>query len=252
MIPDSDDRTGYSHSHQEQFDERQRLWKAKKIVSVLLDFLPNTRNLDLLEMGCSAGFATSACARHFRSATGIDLDEAAVEFARRTFEGPNLSFQIGDALHTDFPNESFDVIVCNHVYEHVENAEDLMKEIERVLKPGGVCYFGAGNRLILIEPDNRLPFLSILPRPLANAYVRLTGRGNEYHERLYTCWGLRKLVKAFDVVDYTPRIVEEPETFAATDMLLPGSFKQKMAAFAVRRLYCLFPTYIWLLIKKKT
>jgi SAM-dependent methyltransferase len=42
-----------------------------------------------------------------------------------------------DLHHTPFPDNSFDVIFCNHVLEHVENAEQCMRELYRIMMPGG-------------------------------------------------------------------------------------------------------------------
>ena len=51
-------------------------------------------------------------------------------------------------------------VVCNHVYEHVPDAAALMRDVHRVLRSDGVCYFAAGHTLQLIEPHYRVPFLS--------------------------------------------------------------------------------------------
>ena len=90
----------------------------------------------------------------------------------------NVDFKVMHALHTGFADNIFDVVVCNQMYEHVPDAEQLLQEIRRILVPGGVCYFGATNRLKVIETHyGRLPFLSFLPKPLANLYLRILGLG---------------------------------------------------------------------------
>jgi SAM-dependent methyltransferase len=140
-------------------------------------------------------------------------------------------------------------VVCNHVYEHVPDAKRLLDEIYRVLKPGGVCYFAAGNRLNLIEPHHRLPLLSVMPKPLAHLYLRLLRNGNRYHETHLTLWGLRRLVSSFAVVDYSIPIIKHPERFAASEMVRPGTLRQKIAASVLSTAYWLCPTYIWVLRK---
>ena len=96
------------------------------------------------------------------------------------------------------------MVVCAHVYEHVPDARRLMAEIWRLLRPGGVCYFAAGNRLSIMEPHYRLPFLSWLPPSAADRYLRVTGKGNSYYERHATLWGLKRLTRDFTVIDYAP------------------------------------------------
>jgi SAM-dependent methyltransferase len=82
---------------------------------------------------------------------------------------------VADALHLPFADDSLDVVICSHVYEHVPEPVQMFREIHRVLCMGGVCYFSAGNRLMWNEPHYNLPLLSVLPRPLAHLYIRLAG-----------------------------------------------------------------------------
>ena len=64
-------------------------------------------------------------------------------------------------------------MVLNHIYEHVVDPDAVLREIRRVLAPDGVVYLGLANRLGVVEPHYRLPFLSWLPHgPLADRYVR--------------------------------------------------------------------------------
>jgi len=150
----------------------------------------------------------------------------------------------------NFSDNSFDVVVSSHVYEHVSDAERLLSEIYRVLKPGGICYFAAGNRLQPIEPHYRLPLLSLMPKPLADCYLRILKRDDQYKENLLILAKLRRLVSQFEVKDYTLKIIEEPEKYSATEMIKGDSKKQKIAAWIARNLYWFVPTYIWLLHKK--
>ena len=152
-------------------------------------------------------------------------------------------------MNLAFKNNCFDVAICAQVYEHVPCAVQLMQEIHRVLKPGGVCYFAAGNRIMLMEPHYRLPFLSILPASLANHYLRLTGKGNIYYENHLTFRGLKNLVQSFERVDYTHKLINAPHKFGIEYMLKPDSLKARIARFVVACLYGLFPGYIWLLRK---
>jgi SAM-dependent methyltransferase len=148
-----------------------------------------------------------------------------------------------------FLDKKFDIVICAHVYEHVPDAKKLLEEIFRVLKPGGVCYFAAGNRLMWNEPHYNLPLLSVLPRPLAHLYIRLAGKANYYHEKHLSYWGLRSLVKDYNCQDYTVRIVKDPAKFHIDYMLVPGSLKAKIARIILSNFYWLSPGYIWLLSK---
>ncbi len=126
---------------------------------------------------------------------------------RANFQRDNLRFQVADALDLPFEDESFDVVICSHVYEHVPDPDRMFDEIFRVLRKDGICYFSAGNRLMWNEPHYNLPLLSVLPRPLAHVYIRLAGKARFYHEKHLSYWGLKSLVRRFAVTDYTQRLV---------------------------------------------
>jgi 2-polyprenyl-3-methyl-5-hydroxy-6-metoxy-1,4-benzoquinol methylase len=250
---DKDHPVDYSRRRPEAVYSRpEREAKARKILAVLSDSLSAPMaQLRVLDMGCSSGIITNFLARHFRSVTGTDIDREALAYAVRT-RASNADFLPADAMELPFQGESFDVVICAHVYEHVADSGRLMNEILRVLKKGGVCFFAAGNRLRLVEPHYRLPFLSILPSLLADAYLRISGRGPRYDEKHLTYWGLKRLVSEFQVFDYTKKILQNPEKFSATELCRPGSLKQKSAVLFSRVAYGLVPTYIFLLKKTKT
>ena len=223
--------------------------KQKKIIAVLEDDLADLSQLSVLEIGCAAGYGSKYFIDFFKSVVAVDVDIPAVQYASAKNHNSNLYYGIVDAQQLPFPDECFDVVVCVHIYEHVPDADKLMGEIFRMLRPGGVCYFAAGNRFAYMEPHYCLPLLSVVPKPLAHLYLRLLGRGVHYYENHRSLWGLKALVSKFIVSDYTIEIVKNPEKFQATDMLQSGSRKQNVSLFLLRLAYWLCPTYVWLLKK---
>ncbi|MBW1807680.1 MAG: class I SAM-dependent methyltransferase [Deltaproteobacteria bacterium] len=241
---------GQPFARRGMYDHEKRSLKARKILAVLEDWGGDPSRLELLDVSCSTGIMTRVFAGHFGRVTGIDIDVEAVDFANRHQNGLEIRYHVMDALNTSFDSGSFDVIICNQMYEHVADARRLMTEIHRLLKPGGVCYFGATNRLKLVEPHyGNIPFLSIMPKPLASLLLRLLRRADDYYETHLTLWGLRQLVGHFEVIDYTRRVIEDPVRFHATDLFRPESFRQRAALAVLSRAYWLFPGYIWLLKK---
>lgn len=245
---------GYQHGFSEQgtamFNIAERQRKAKTMVAVLKAQLgPDLSSLSVLNVGGSAGIIDDYLAGHFGQVTGIDIDEHAIRHAREHYQRDNLSFELGDAMALQYGNDTFDVVICSQVYEHVPDAVTMMQEIYRVLKPGGVCYFAAGNRLMLNEPHYNLPLLSVIPRPLAHLYMKLTGKGSRYYEKHLSYWGLKQLVRDFETIDYTRPIIETPGRFEAEYMIRPDTPKQRIAALMSRYLFWLVPGYIWILRK---
>jgi ubiquinone/menaquinone biosynthesis C-methylase UbiE len=225
--------------------------KFQKILSVLKDFRPIKPSSIFLDIGCSSGVITSSLGEHFFRVIGFDIDREAVQYAKVHSSSPGVQFMLADAMTLPFKENSIDVIICNHIYEHVPQAEELMEEIYRVLKESGVCYFAAGNKYMVIEGHYGLPFLSWLPKFLAHLYLKLTQKGDFYYESHRSLWGLRQLLRRFDLTDYTLPIIRDPEKFSATDIIHKDSFFYGCIQLLAPVLYPWIPTYIWVLTKKR-
>ncbi|MBA2645496.1 MAG: class I SAM-dependent methyltransferase [Pyrinomonadaceae bacterium] len=97
------------------------------------------RNLRVLEIGCGLGTDAAQFARAGAIYTGVDLTDAAIELARRRFELENLpgEFRVADAENLDFADESFDVVYSHGVLHHTPDTAHAVREVHRVLRPGG-------------------------------------------------------------------------------------------------------------------
>lgn len=239
----------FSRLHSEMYSDEGRVRKAATMRAILAEaFGTRLEDLHVLNVGCSTGIIDSEIASAVSSVTGIDIDVGAIDFARKHFSASNLVFRVGDAMNIDLPDASFDVVICAQVYEHVPDPVRLMSEIHRVLKPGGACYFSATNRFNLIEQHYKLPFLSVIPVSLANRYLQILGRGQFYYERHMGYGGLRRLVDGFDVEDITPKLLDNPDRYAASYMF--SGMKLAVARVMRKLAYRFFPGYIWLLWKR--
>jgi ubiquinone/menaquinone biosynthesis C-methylase UbiE len=78
--------------------------------------------------------------------------------------------------HLPFCNESFDLVTTYQTLEHVSNVSRCVEEMVRVLRPGGILYLRAPNYMSFFEPHYQLPFLPVMHKGLAAAYLRLLGR----------------------------------------------------------------------------
>jgi len=243
----------YSELKPSLYNRDTRIRKADTIVRVCQDFIgsEDLSRLQLLDVGSSNGIIDNYLADFFGQVVGIDIDEPAMAHARKTFRKQNLSFIQGDAMAMDLADNSLDVIVCTQIYEHVPNAGSMFSEIFRVLKPGGFCYFSGSNRIMLMEPHYNLPLLSLLPRPLAHHYVRMTGKGDSYHELHFTYWTLKRLCSKFRIVNYSDKVVAEPEKFGVDYMVRKGSMKWLLANFMARYMAWASPA-MWIIQKPDT
>jgi SAM-dependent methyltransferase len=159
-------------------DLHSRRFKAMKIERLLdLDSRPGP--LRLLEIGTGSGgiahyFGTHPSGRF----TVVALDVVDNRLVKEGYEYADV-----EGTRLSFPDASFDVVLTNHVIEHVgPPAEQLLhlQEVRRVLRDDGIGYLAVPNRWMLVEPHYKLAFLSWWPKRWRTPYLRLMGKGEEY------------------------------------------------------------------------
>ena len=97
---------------------------------------------DVLEIGVGMGADHAEWARSRpRSLTGIDLTPRAIAYARRHLAAQGLAsrIEIGDAESLPFPDNSFDIVYSWGVLHHSPDTPRAVREVHRVLRPGGVA-----------------------------------------------------------------------------------------------------------------
>ncbi len=101
-----------------------------------------------LDIGCGGGILAEEFAAAGFKVTGIDPSEASLETAKNhaNYSGLDIEYQTGTGENLSFPDNSFDVVYCCDVLEHVRDLPKCMSEIARVLKPGGVFFYDTINR----------------------------------------------------------------------------------------------------------
>ena len=244
------DQNNFSKSYSQMYQKEIRILKAKKALAVIKDFASETDELYLLDIGCSTGIMTNQYSKVFKSTLGIDIDKSAIEFAKKNFQDQATEFKQSSHDDTTLGRNKFDVVICTHVYEHVISPEELVKSIYRILKPGGICYFVAGNRHKIIEPHFKIPFLSFFPNRFANYYLKLFKRDGEYYQKHLSFKKLKELVNQFTIHDYTLKTIKNHSKYFSEDLVKNGSFLQKIYLTIGKVFYFLIPTYIWILKKE--
>jgi SAM-dependent methyltransferase len=238
----------YSDLQPEMHNEAGRRLKAAKMLSVLGHFRGSSdlTGRTVVDLGCSTGFIADEFRRAGAHVWGVDIDVPGLVAARRRL-ADGLGFMCADGEGLPLRPGSIDVVIFNHIYEHVVDADAVVAEIQRILAPDGVAYMGLGNKWGVIEPHHRLPFLSWLPAGAADRYVRAMKTGDGYHERFRTEPALRRMVSGLNVWDYTESVLAEPDAFAARDVVAGPLRKLPPGAWRVVR--PLIPTFIWLATK---
>ncbi|MDE2461791.1 MAG: class I SAM-dependent methyltransferase [Gammaproteobacteria bacterium] len=160
-----------------------------------------------LDIGCGSGGIAATLAGHVERVVGVD-PEPWERWQSYRSQHPNLSFHVGSYrdLETLLGADSCSVVVCNQVYEHVDNPMALLASIHRVLKSDGVCYFAGPNLLWPIEPHVFWPFVHWLPRKFAQRLMRLFGskRADELNAYSIHYW---RLMGWFRNAGFSPSVI---------------------------------------------
>jgi ubiquinone/menaquinone biosynthesis C-methylase UbiE len=237
------------------FEPSGRLEKADKVIAVLDDYFHGHAAAKMVvDVGCSTGIMTRHFATSFGRVIGLDTDGVGVANGARLalqagIGAAKLQFCGGDGCIMPLADNSVDAVICNQVYEHVDDQTGLMDEIWRVLRPGGACYFGCGTRHVLIEGHYKLPFLSWVPMRVADWYMKLAGKQARYDVLLLSSRNLKKLVRKFAVIDYTIDIIKNPAKYADSNRGPLRRGVEKWPDWLLMTILTVIPIHVWILVK---
>lgn len=165
------------------FDFINRQTQLLKLVETLAP--PQSR---ILEFGCGAGHTAVRMAQAGHQLVCVDVSNEMIEAARSSFTraGKAAEFQIGQ-LSDIAPGDAnqFDAVVGMGVMEYIDNHDAALREIHRLLKPGGVCLLSFPNALSTLRQVERLAkrtgalMLGILTR--SNRYWDIALRPSQLH-----------------------------------------------------------------------
>jgi ubiquinone/menaquinone biosynthesis C-methylase UbiE len=131
----------------------------------------------VLDLGSQWGATCVALNNAGAEAVGVDVSEELASGARirAAEQGAQAEFFAGKAEALPFETASFDAIVCDNVVEHVESHDAMIREIARVLRPGGDLYFDGPSRLspklLWSDPHYGMKVVSAMPERLGRFYV---------------------------------------------------------------------------------
>ena len=137
----------YTHGHQEPVLRSHEWRTAENSAGYLLPHLrPGQR---LLDVGCGPGTITVDLAGRVAPGEVRGIDAApeviAIAEARRGADEGNVTFATGDVYELDFDDASFDVVHGHQVLQHLTHPVDALREVRRVLSPGGLAAFRDGD-----------------------------------------------------------------------------------------------------------
>ena len=175
----------------------------RRRLPILLDYLELADDDRVLDCGCGMGFHLLVL-ESLRRLRLVGLDPDAERLERARAEGVTAELVHGDARQLPFRDASFDKVLMTEVLEHIRDDRQALREVRRVLRPGGV--------LALSVPNSRYPFwwdpINRTWTALGGAPIRsgpLVGIWS-LHERLY---GRDELVERVQNAGLEVEAVEE-------------------------------------------
>jgi SAM-dependent methyltransferase len=98
---------------------------------------PWCRGREVLDAACGVGYGSADLGRSAQRVLGVDVDAAAIEYARERYGAPNVEFAVMDIGALALDDESFDAVCAFEAIEHVPDGEAVLAEVARVLRPAG-------------------------------------------------------------------------------------------------------------------
>jgi SAM-dependent methyltransferase len=179
---------------------------------------PDSRVLDL---GCGRGGVVELFWRDVKLAAGLDPDSPSLTEHRA--QGMPILRGVGE--HLPFAGESFDLVVCLWVLEHVRQPLTVLSEVARVLRPGG--------HFVFLTPNLRNPLLllnrigKVLPSVQTRFVSRFYGRRESdtfpVQYRANTVGILRELAKESGLAVAELRVVQDPTYLALNGFMFKTS-----------------------------
>lgn len=151
--------------------DSRNLGLASRLADLIRLYARPSRPLDALDVGTQRGRLVAEVSKQV-NAIQFQGIEPCLEAEEATVDGVHVRRASCAAI--PFGNDSFDVVTLASVYEHINPGERLqsLREIRRVLRPGGILVGQIPNMNFPIEVHSRLPFQQFLPRRVAEVYLR--------------------------------------------------------------------------------
>ena len=222
--------------------ENSRYKKAAKIIEIVGTEV-NLGDCNVLDVGIGSGHIAHYLSAVSKSVTGVNIcDEREISAGYRFVEvsGPELPF----------PDNSFDVVISNQVIEHMTCQKDHLIEMCRVLKSDGIIYLAMPNKYSIIEPHYHIPFLSWMPRRIANM-LTMTLCKKEWDVFPLDYFTARTMINdLFSLSDKTIDVIKNPVAYKLDVAKRAHFILRRVPTIFYHLLYPLLPAYIWILRPK--
>ncbi|GAB2795227.1 hypothetical protein GCM10027040_22020 [Halomonas shantousis] len=113
----------------------------------------------VLDIASGEGYGSVLLAEVAEKVVGVDIDRQAVDHACRKYRRDNLEFRIGSCTEIPLADDSVDIIISFETIEHHDQHDEMMIELKRVLRPGGLLIISSPDKYeYSIVPDYQNPY----------------------------------------------------------------------------------------------
>lgn len=134
------------------------------------------KNKVVLDIASGEGYGTNLLSQHANFVFGVDIDLKTIEEAKQKYISNNINFLEGNTSEIPLEDDSVDVVVSFETIEHHSEHQEMIREIKRVLKKGGI--------LIISTPDKKI-------------YSDERKYSNPYHVKELYNWEFQNLLTSF-------------------------------------------------------
>lgn len=225
--------------------------RVGELHNVINNLPSNAKHLNLIEIGSGTGIQLKYLKKYFKSVVGLEIEQSNYD----NTENQNIIFY--DGANIPINDSSYDIIFSSHVMEHIVNFESYNAELERILKPDGICIHLVPNsnwkfyNTLFHYPFLIRTIIDYLARRNSNVGINRSGtlsnrkrsiftlclnvlfpplhgeNGNRFTEIFYltnTYWKTK-----FEKVNwYVDRVISS-NYFVAGHFVLPNSIRRKMS-----------------------
>lgn len=194
-------------------NDRWRDWDTSITKSLVKDVLSTAKketkmplkDMNVLDVGCGGGTYSFAIEKKVKKVVSVEPYKDAYLQALENKKRLKSAISVHNVVIEKFVSSTrFDLVMSITTLEHMPNPKASFKQIFNLMKPGGIIYLTVPNKLWPIEVHYKLPFLSWLPLPIANRYLKLSGLANTYEDSSYamTYWGIKNFFDQYPCTYY--------------------------------------------------
>ena len=155
-------------------------WSLTKIENTNFELVkPYIEGKNVLEIGCGRGYL-SALVAQITGVAAFDISRGSLNYAKELGNfGDNVFYFQGNVYSIPFEAETFDIVIAAEVLEHLAGPDRAMREINRVLKVGGIVIASVPNMIMYFSPLVLLTSFEKIRHPLTTFRTYIKRQSDE-------------------------------------------------------------------------